>query len=64
MNMTPANYLCQRECDFHNHYLVSTPITKLDRARELSRNSDQKYSSNPERSTYTVSRTEFENSIQ
>ena len=64
MNMTPAQYLYQRERDFHNHLLTPTPPTKLERALDLSRNSGQKYSSNPERSTYTVSRNEFENTIQ
>ncbi len=54
----------QRERDFHNHLLVPIPPTRLERALELYRNSGQKYSSNPERSTYTVSRTEFENTIQ
>ena len=51
MNITSANYLRQRERDFHNHLLVPTPPTRLDRALELSRNSGQKYSSNPERFT-------------
>ena len=62
--MTTAHYMYQRELDSRNHLLTHTPPTKLERALALSRNSGQTYSSNPERPTYTVSRTEFENSIQ
>ncbi len=62
--LTPAQYLYQRDRDSRNHLIVPTPPTRLDRALELSRNSGPKYSSNPERSTYTVSRSEFETTIQ
>ena len=54
----------QRELDSRNHLLTHTPPTKLERALDLSRNSGQTYSSNPEKSTNCISRTEFENSIQ